>query len=87
MEQIGAFEARTHFGDLLRRVEMGEEFLVTVRGRPAAMLTAPGPGQLARSVTDVLADFRALREGIVKRGPILATGESWKDLSRDGLKW
>ena len=87
MEQIGAFEARTHFGDLLRRVENGEEFLVTVRGRPVASLTAATAGQMERSVTDVLSDFRALREGIVKRGPVLGAGESWKDLARDGLKW
>ena len=87
MEEIGAFEARTHFSDLLRRVEKGEEFLVTVRGRPVASLTAVKPEQMERSVADVLADFRALREGIAKRGPVLEAGESWKDLARDGLKW
>ena len=87
MEQIGAFEARTHFGDLLRRVENGEEFLVTVRGRPVASLTAPEPGQMARNVADVLGDFSSLREGIVKRGAVLGAGEAWKDLARDGLKW
>ena len=87
MEQIGAFEARTHFSDLLRRVEKGEEFLVTVRGRPVASLTAPETGELARSVADVLGDFSLLRQGIVKRGAVLGEGEAWKDLSRDGLKW
>ncbi len=87
MGQIGAFEARTHFSELLRRVDNGEEFLVTVRGRPVASLTAAEPSQMGRSVAVVLDDRRALRQGIVKRGSVLGAGESWKDLARDGVKW
>jgi prevent-host-death family protein len=39
LQEIESYEARVHFSDLLRRVEKGEEFLVTVRGTPVASLT------------------------------------------------
>jgi hypothetical protein len=35
----------------------------------------------------VLEDFRNMREEIVRSGPVLLEGETWKDLARDGLKW
>ena len=38
MEQIGVRELRQHASRWLQRVEAGEGFLVTVRGRPVAKL-------------------------------------------------
>lgn len=38
--EIGAFEAKTKFAELLARVARGQEFLITKRGRPVARLTA-----------------------------------------------
>lgn len=87
MEEIGSHEARIHFGELLRRVESGEEFLVTMRGRPIASLTRVVARHQPQSVANILADFRALRKKIAERGPILQAGETWKDLAREGLKW
>ncbi len=37
-EQVGLREMRQEASDLVRRVEAGEEIVVTVSGRPAAML-------------------------------------------------
>lgn len=37
-EQVGLRELRQEASDLVRRVEAGEEIVVTVSGRPAAML-------------------------------------------------
>ncbi len=34
MREVGAFEAKTKLGQLLDRVEHGEEILITRRGRP-----------------------------------------------------
>jgi prevent-host-death family protein len=34
--EIGAFEAKTRLSEILRKVEGGERFTVTVRGRPVA---------------------------------------------------
>lgn len=38
MPDIGAFEAKTHLPRLLRRVQMGERFVITRHGRPVAEL-------------------------------------------------
>lgn len=37
-DQVGLREMRQEASDLVRRVEAGEEIVVTVSGRPAAML-------------------------------------------------
>lgn len=39
MDTVGLRELRQNASDLLRRVEQGEELLVTVSGRPAARIT------------------------------------------------
>ncbi len=41
MIEIGAFEAKTHFSELLKRVEQGEVFNITLRGKPIAVLASP----------------------------------------------
>ncbi|MFV3131465.1 type II toxin-antitoxin system Phd/YefM family antitoxin [Niveispirillum sp. KHB5.9] len=38
MTEIGAFEAKTHFSQLLARAGQGEAFTITLRGRPVARL-------------------------------------------------
>jgi prevent-host-death family protein len=43
MKTIGAFEAKTHFSELLERVSHGEIFTVTRRGKPIARL---GPSEV-----------------------------------------
>jgi len=35
---IGTFEAKTKLSEILRKVEQGERFTITVRGRPVADL-------------------------------------------------
>lgn len=41
-EFIGAFEAKTHFSQLLERAQQGTVFIVTRRGKPVAQL---GPSE------------------------------------------
>ena len=40
MIKFGSFQAKTHFSDLLKRVTMGEEILITNRGEIVAKLTS-----------------------------------------------
>ena len=87
MTEIGSFEAKTHFGDLLRRVAREREsFVVTMRGKPVAL---PGPighnKPSAENLSALLEELRAFRAGVAARGPILEPGESWKDFAREGL--
>jgi len=41
--QIGLFEAKTKLSELIRKVDQGERFTITVRGRVAAELGPPPP--------------------------------------------
>ena len=64
-ETIGAFEAKTHFSQLLERVQQGTVFIVTRRGSPVAQL---GPSEMrtdhpvfgsARGQVEISDDFDA----------------------------
>jgi prevent-host-death family protein len=37
-QQIGAFEAKTHFSRILEKAESGENFVITKRGKPVAKI-------------------------------------------------
>jgi prevent-host-death family protein len=65
MADVGAFEAKTHFAQLLQRVERGEEITITRRGRPVARLV-PVAGRPEPEA--VLATFRRLRERARRAG-------------------
>lgn len=87
MQTIGAFEAKTHLSDLLRRVtEGGERFVVTVRGKPAAMLCPVEKPKMTSDELDALLDeLHRFRASISRRGPILKAGETWSEYVREGL--
>ena len=42
--EIGAFEAKTKFSEILRKVSQGERFTVTLRGRVVAVIAPPESG-------------------------------------------
>ena len=56
MESIGLRELRQNASDLVKRAEDGETLLVTVSGRPAAVLGPPAPTQW-RSFDEIAAIF------------------------------
>jgi prevent-host-death family protein len=41
--EIGAFDAKTRLSEILRKVEQGERFTITVRGRAVADLIPAAP--------------------------------------------
>ena len=64
---MSALEAKTRFGELLHRVERGEEFVITRHDRPIARVVrenAPNLDSVKRSVEGL----RQLQERIRKRG-------------------
>lgn len=87
MQEIGSYEARVHFGDVLRRVERGEEFLVTMHGRPVARIVHAGQSVETCSTEELLAGLDEFRTKVSARGALLKTGETLKDLAREGAKW
>jgi len=80
MTTVGAYEAKTHLADLLRRVEAGERIRITRNGRPIADLV---PADLASSTsTDQVVD-ELLAFG---RGHPLGPDLSVKDLVETGRR-
>lgn len=88
MPEIASFEAKTHFSDLLRRVtHQGEKFVVTVRGKPAAVIGPVEGAKLnAEGLNELLGELRAFRAKVSARGSILKPGETWNDFGREGLE-
>lgn len=43
IEEIGAFEAKTRLSELLARVQQGQVYRITRRGKPVAELRPPTP--------------------------------------------
>ena len=61
MEQIGAFEAKTHLSQLLDRVAQGETIAITRHGEPAALLVPVRPAARRVSHAEIVAGLRQLR--------------------------
>ena len=63
--QIGAFEAKTHFSQILVKAEQGEDFIVTRRGRPVAKIIPfkKEPEMTRKDAMEQLAQMRKLYRG------------------------
>jgi prevent-host-death family protein len=54
MTTVGVRELRNRLSEYLRRVKAGERLIVTERGRPVAVLSAPADGSLERELEEML---------------------------------
>lgn len=61
METIGAYEAKTHLSQLLKRVSKGERITITKHGVPVAILQTPET-IIKRPTRKVIADLRKFRQ-------------------------
>jgi prevent-host-death family protein len=75
MTAVGAFEAKTHFSQLLERVQRGEEITITRRGRPVARLV---PAGVNHDPEAAMAIFRRLRERAKQQGAPKFDWAEWK---------
>lgn len=64
MKEIGAFEAKTRFGQLLDQVEAGDEIVITRRGKIVARLVPPAGAVDREAGAQAAARIRARRRGI-----------------------
>ena len=67
MPEIGAFEAKTHLPELLRRVQEGERFIITKHSRPVAELIPFQPRD-SDKVRGAIAKLKAFQETHSLRG-------------------
>lgn len=56
MRTVGVRELRNRLSEYLRRVKAGERVLVTERGRPVAMLSAPTETSARHEIEQMLRD-------------------------------
>lgn len=76
---IGAYEAKTHFSQLLERVENGERITITKHGKPVAVLVPAEPAK-KRPVADVIEQILEFRKGNRLNGLKI------KDMIREGRR-
>jgi prevent-host-death family protein len=68
MREVGAFEAKNRFGQLLDWVEQGEEVTITRHGREVARLV-PAKGTFNRAAArDAAERIRTMRRGVTLGG-------------------
>ena len=62
MKTVGAFEAKTHFNELLKRVSKGETIQITLLGVPVANLVPSKDGE-PKDLKKVVREIREIRRG------------------------
>ena len=60
-QMIGAFEAKTHFSQIIEKAEQGADFIITKRGKPVAKII-PFEKEPKMTQKEVLEKFRELRK-------------------------
>lgn len=78
MREIGAFEAKSRLGQLLDRVEAGEEIAITRRGKVVARLVPPSAGidrdRARAAAARILARGKGVSLGGLKIEELIAEG-------------
>lgn len=64
MKQYGAFEAKTHFSELLGDVMNGENFIITKHGVQVAMIIPFKQEESIDPIDDAIRAIKKLRKGI-----------------------
>ena len=78
MENVGAYEAKTHLSELLDRVEAGEVIAISRHGRPVAVL-CPAPGTQRPNPSVAIRRLTELRKGVHLKGSLRALIEEGRD--------
>jgi prevent-host-death family protein len=82
MAAVGTFEAKTHFSQLLERVERGEGIVITRRGKAVARLVPA-----ARHDPEMaMAAFRRLRERARRQGLAKLDWTEWRRYVDEGRR-
>lgn len=80
MAEVSAYEAKTHFSQLLARAEKGERITITKHGRPVAELV-PLAAQKRMTKAEAIARLKAFR------ATHSLGGVSIRELIDEGRKW
>ena len=64
MTDIALFEAKNRLSELIDRLQAGEVFTITRRGKPVARLALPNDDDSAARAQQAILQLRASREGL-----------------------
>jgi prevent-host-death family protein len=64
--EIGAFDAKTRLSEILRKVDQGERFTITVRGRAVAQVIPVEPPRPVRTPEEIEAAYQRMRNPSIK---------------------
>lgn len=78
MKQIGSYDAKTNLPEILRRVEAGETFTITNRGKPIADLVPSRASALLKAQTAIDNILQAKKHSI--------SDKTLSDLKQSGRK-
>jgi prevent-host-death family protein len=63
MTTIGAYEAKTRFSELLKRIQRGENIRITLHGKVVAVLSPPSPAKETVDLQEVIRQMKVMRKG------------------------
>ena len=84
MKQFGAFEAKTHFSELLAAVIHGEKFIITKHGTKVAMIIPFVSKKRKDEENPVKGAIRAIKK--LRKGVTLGKSLSIKEMREEGRK-
>ncbi len=64
MSTIALFDAKNRLSELIDRVQSGEEFVITRRGKAVAQLALPKSAHTEQGAHEAIAKLRASRHGV-----------------------
>jgi prevent-host-death family protein len=83
MQTIGAFDAKTHFSQIIEQVLTGEEFTVTKHGKPVARIVP-----IAAVADETMAQHRLQVARSLKASRIrLKSGDTMRQFIDEGRKY
>jgi prevent-host-death family protein len=80
---VGAFEAKTHFAQLIKRVMHGEEIFITRRGKPVAKIVPPDTCHNLDMAKDAVIRLQSLAEEMNLGQFDWEEWKSYRDMGRD----
>ena len=81
MKTVGAFEAKTHFSQLLDKVANGESITITRHGEPVAQLVPAKPARDPQALEALVEEIKRTRKGRSLEGIKI------RDLIHEGHKY
>ena len=85
-ETIGAFDAKTHFSELLDRAEKGQETVVTRRGKPVAKMVPIDQRRPKHDVEAARETYLRMRELAKTTGIKRFDWKEWKKYVEEGRR-